>query len=109
MIMDVFITLAAVALADPVAAQERAKPNPAQIECRTEVQTGTRIGRKKICTTKKIWDQIREEHLESTAHRKVDAEKSKPFRIYGSVFFRGVREKARRQRWPQVHPFRSDA
>lgn len=78
MSMEILATLAAMALAEPVPAQEPAKAKQSQIECRTEVQTGTRVGRKRICTTKKIWDQIRDEHLESTAHRKVDAERSKP-------------------------------
>lgn len=79
MILDIIASLAALALAAPEAAPEVKKAAKPRMECRTEGQTSSRIGRKKICTTKKIWDQIREENLESTAHRKVDAERSLPF------------------------------
>lgn len=78
MSIEILAILAGIALAEPAPAREPAKSKQSQIECRTEVQTATRVGRKRICTTKKIWDQIRDEHLESNAHRKVDAERSRP-------------------------------
>lgn len=78
MTLDLVATLAALALSNPAAAQPTDKNDPERIECRKIVQTESRVGRKKICMARKLWDQMREEHLESTGHRKVDAERSKP-------------------------------
>ncbi|HVM38188.1 MAG TPA: hypothetical protein VM265_07365 [Sphingomicrobium sp.] len=78
MTLDVLAAVAAVLLADPAAGKEQAKaPEPAR-ECRTEVQTGSRMGRKRICATREVWDQIREDNLEAIAHTKANAERSRP-------------------------------
>lgn len=75
----------AAALACMTASQALAQEKPAQPKekmiCRTEPPTGTRIQRNRICAPQRVWDQIREEHLQSNEHRKVDAEKSRPFRL----------------------------
>jgi hypothetical protein len=82
-----FVTLAFVASlaaanptpSPPAPAQPVEEPKGLdKVECRREVETGTRVVRKRICATKRVWDQVREEHLDSTAHRKVDAERSRP-------------------------------
>jgi len=65
----------------PAAAQEKPKDPQERIICRNEPVTGSRVERKRICATQRVWDQMREEHLQSNAHRKVDAERSRPFRF----------------------------
>ena len=79
MSLEVLAILAALALVEPTTKPEHSTADQTRMQCRTEVRTETRIGRRKICTTKRIWDQIRDEHLESTAHRKVNAERSIPY------------------------------
>ena len=46
--------------------------------CRSEVATGTRVNRKRICATKDQWDARRQEQIDSAVMDRSRAERSRP-------------------------------
>lgn len=61
----------------PPADAKPVEPVKERMVCRKEVDTGTRINRRRICAPARVWDEVRQEHLDSTAHRKADAERGR--------------------------------
>lgn len=61
--------------APPAAASPPAKP---RMQCRANVDTGTRIGRKRVCASDRDWDNARQEQIDSMAQDRARSERSRP-------------------------------
>ena len=63
--------------AAPAPGASTAKPAKEKMICRKEVDTGTRINRRRICAPARVWDDLRQEHLDSSAQRNANAERGR--------------------------------
>lgn len=74
-----FLSLLTLALAAQQApAPAATKADKPKVQCRSEVATGTRIGRKRVCASSREWDEQRQEQLDSMAQDRARAERSRP-------------------------------
>ena len=72
------LTLLSLSLAAQQAPAAEVTPAKPKVQCRSEVSTGTRIGRKRVCASAREWDQQRQEQLDSMAQDRARAERSRP-------------------------------
>ncbi|GAA3998897.1 hypothetical protein [Sphingomonas humi] len=61
-----------------LAAQDAPAAAKPKMVCRSEVATGTRVNRKRICATKEQWDARRQEQIDSAVMDRANAERSRP-------------------------------
>jgi len=69
--LAIIVVAGAVLLAgEPAQPSEKSRDPATKKVCRTEQATGSRLQRKRICATKRVWEQVRENHQDATAHWK---------------------------------------
>ena len=75
MILSLFALAVAAQPAPSAAPEVAAAPKEKKI-CRSEVDTGTRVNRRRICATKQQWEERRQEQIDSMALDRSRAERS---------------------------------
>jgi hypothetical protein len=68
-----FLSLLTLALAAQPAPAPEVKTAKPKVQCRSEIATGTRIGRKRVCASTAEWDNKRQEQLDSMAQDRARA------------------------------------